>query len=71
MLPLYAIVTHVSSRLQAPQETQGLSFFPCLLARVRPLQMGSSFKSAVFADDVAEHIRGWAHGARTRDRVAG
>lgn len=34
------------------------------------LQMGSSFKSAVFADDVAEHIRGWADGARRRNRVA-
>ncbi|RLM74482.1 seven transmembrane protein Mlo3 [Panicum miliaceum] len=33
--------------------------------------MGSSFKSAVFADDVAEHIRGWADGARRRNRVAG
>ncbi|CAL5027278.1 unnamed protein product [Urochloa decumbens] len=32
--------------------------------------MGSSFKSAVFADDVAEHIRGWADGARRRNRVA-
>lgn len=28
--------------------------------------MGSSFKSAVFADDVAEHLRGWANGARRR-----
>nr|CAB3487153.1 unnamed protein product [Digitaria exilis] len=32
--------------------------------------MGSSFKSAVFADDVAEHIRGWADGARRRNRLA-
>ncbi|XP_066344208.1 MLO-like protein 1 [Miscanthus floridulus] len=32
--------------------------------------MGSSFKSAVFADDVAEQIRGWADGARRRNRVA-
>ncbi|CAN6235121.1 unnamed protein product [Urochloa humidicola] len=31
--------------------------------------MGSSFKSAVFADDVAEHIRGWADGARRRNRI--
>ncbi|EES12236.1 MLO-like protein 1 [Sorghum bicolor] len=30
--------------------------------------MGSSFKSAVFADDVAEHLRGWADGARRRVR---
>lgn len=28
--------------------------------------MGSSFKSAVFADDVADHLRGWADGARRR-----
>jgi mlo protein len=32
--------------------------------------MGSSFNSAVFADDVAEHVRGWADGARRRNRVA-
>jgi mlo protein len=31
-------------------------------------QMGSSFKSAVFADDVADHLRGWADGARRRMR---
>ncbi|OEL25295.1 MLO-like protein 1, partial [Dichanthelium oligosanthes] len=30
--------------------------------------MGSSFKSAVFADDVAEHLRDWADGARRRMR---
>lgn len=30
--------------------------------------MGSSFRSAVFADDVAEHLRGWADGARRRVR---
>jgi hypothetical protein len=30
--------------------------------------MGSSFKSAVFADDVADHLRGWADGARRRMR---
>ncbi|KAL6838372.1 hypothetical protein ACP4OV_031876 [Aristida adscensionis] len=32
--------------------------------------MGSSFRSAVFADDVAEHIRGWADGERRRNRRA-
>jgi mlo protein len=31
-------------------------------------QMGSSFKSAVFADDVADHLRGWANDARERMR---
>lgn len=31
-------------------------------------QMGSSFKSAVFADDVADNLRGWADGARRRVR---
>lgn len=30
--------------------------------------MGSSFKSAVFADDVADNLRGWADGARRRVR---
>nr|CAB3487156.1 unnamed protein product [Digitaria exilis] len=30
--------------------------------------MGSSFKSAVFADDVADHLRGWADEARQRMR---
>ncbi|RCV33794.1 hypothetical protein SETIT_7G111000v2 [Setaria italica] len=30
--------------------------------------MGSSFKSAVFADDVADHLRGWADNARERMR---
>uniref|UniRef100_A0ACD5UBW6 Uncharacterized protein n=1 Tax=Avena sativa TaxID=4498 RepID=A0ACD5UBW6_AVESA len=30
--------------------------------------MGSSFKSAVFADDVVGHLRGWADGARMRRR---
>ncbi|KAK3144678.1 hypothetical protein QOZ80_4AG0316250 [Eleusine coracana subsp. coracana] len=32
--------------------------------------MGSSFKSAVFADDVAENLRGWANAARARNRMA-
>ncbi|KAF8714836.1 hypothetical protein HU200_027370 [Digitaria exilis] len=32
--------------------------------------MGSSFKRAVFGDDVAEHIRGWADGARRRNMLA-
>ena len=32
------------------------------------MQMGSSFKSAVFADDVVEHLRGWASDARERAR---
>ncbi|TVU14282.1 hypothetical protein EJB05_37742 [Eragrostis curvula] len=32
--------------------------------------MGSSFKSAVFADDVAENLRGWADAARRRNRLA-
>ncbi|GJN27502.1 hypothetical protein PR202_gb15532 [Eleusine coracana subsp. coracana] len=32
--------------------------------------MGSSFKSAVFADDVAENLRGWANAARVRNRMA-
>ncbi|KAL6838371.1 hypothetical protein ACP4OV_031875 [Aristida adscensionis] len=32
--------------------------------------MGSSFKSAVFADDVAEHLRGWADNARRRNKRA-
>ncbi|KAF8703223.1 hypothetical protein HU200_032013 [Digitaria exilis] len=57
-LPLYAIVTHVRRPSTLKRET---SFF---------LVMGSSFKSAVFADDVAEHIRGWADGARRRNRLA-
>lgn len=30
--------------------------------------MGSSFKSAVFADDVVEHLRSWANDARERGR---
>jgi hypothetical protein len=34
------------------------------------LQMGSSFKSAVFADDVAENLRSWAEAARERNRMA-
>lgn len=33
--------------------------------------MGSSFKSAVFEDDVAEHVRDWAERARRRKRGAG
>ncbi|WVZ85809.1 hypothetical protein U9M48_032678 [Paspalum notatum var. saurae] len=32
--------------------------------------MGSSFKNAVFADDVAEHLRGWANAARLTRRPA-
>jgi mlo protein len=32
------------------------------------MQMGSSFKSAVFADDVVGHLRDWAGDARMRRR---
>lgn len=34
------------------------------------MQMGSSFKSAVFSDDVADHLRDWADVTRRRKRRA-
>lgn len=78
-LPLYAIVSHVSS---SRMHTYVIIILVCVSVCVFRIltiresncvkqmccQMGSSFKSAVFADDVADNLRGWADGARRRVR---
>lgn len=71
-LPLYAIVSHVSS---SRMHTYVIIILVCVCVShsddcVKQMccQMGSSFKSAVFADDVADNLRGWADGARRRVR---